>query len=159
MPQITYEPGTQSGPFSQREMDGFAEIMSILEPRFVLDQDYAGFVQSRNGGAPVERYFRLKNGDVLPIERILNFSDFDTADESDLLFHVHEAWGDIQDRLSPGMFPFATLPGGDFLVFDASGRVALWYHERSTPGRPYTEVVASGFAEFAASLSTTTSWQ
>lgn len=157
--RVAYKPGTQSGPFSQREMEEFEEILQILSPGFAYDPDYVAFISARNGGAPVERHFRVRGGNVLPIDRILNFTDADTAPDGDLLFHVHQNWSHIQDRLRPGMFPFAVLPGGDYLVFDSAeprkARVALWYHERSTQGQPFLEAVADDFMSFIVGLRVT----
>jgi hypothetical protein len=161
MAVTTYKPGTQSAPFSRRELDEFEGVMRILSPTFAYDPAYVAFISAHNGGEPIERYFRLPDGDWMPIDRILNFADADTAPEEDLLFHVHQNWNDIEDRLRDGMFPFAALPGGDYLVFDSAAppgaRVAFWYHERSTEANPFLEPLADDFNAFVAGLRSTPS--
>lgn len=147
MNTIRYKAGTQSGPFSDSELESFARMMRVDFPDFSFDARYLQFIQANNGGVPVENLFRV-NGQWCPIDRFLNFS----AESADLPFNVHQTWNLIEDRLDAGVFPFAALPGGDFLVFDHRASdmpsVMMWYHERSSEGNPHLELVAGTYEEF-----------
>jgi len=151
MRAINYMRGTQSGPFSQSEMDRFARMLRVDQPDFQFDENYTSFIQSYNGGEPLERFFRAA-GQWYAVEQFLNFADASQSSKSDLMFNVQQNWNLIEDRLLTGMFPFASLPGGDYLVLDHSAghpaTVSLWYHELSTEDNPHLIPVADDFTSF-----------
>lgn len=155
MRTITYKPGTQSGPFSRSEWESFLRMMRVDVPDFEVDDDYTRLIEKNNGGEPAARYF-LVDGNWHEVERLLNFADARSANEEDLLFHVNQTWNLIEDRLRPGMFPFASLPGGNFLIMDCrhtrNGPVTFWYHELSAQDAPYLLPVAENFAAFIEGL-------
>lgn len=151
MKSITFKTGTQSGPFRVPEMEAFARMMKVDDPDFAFDEHYARFIETSGGGVPVENLFRV-DGCWYPIDRLLNFA----SRPEDLLFNVHQNWILIEDRLDAGQFPFASLPGGDYLVFDHQTaevpQVKLWNHEKSRDGRPHLEFVARSFEDFVDQL-------
>jgi hypothetical protein len=146
MKSVAFKPGTQSGPFSASEWESFIRMMKVDCPDFAFDEHYARFIEA-GGGVPVENLFRV-DGCWCPIERFLNFAN----GAGDLPFNVHQNWILIEDRLDAGQFPFASLPGGDFLIFDHQPeevpRVMMWFHEKSSDGRPYLEFIAESIEEF-----------
>lgn len=157
MVDIHYKPGTSSGPFSQSELNKFKKMLRVDMPDFEFDEIYTQFITRHNGGKPIEKYFRLQSDEMYSIDRFLNFAD--TSLQEDVLFNVHQNWNDIEDRLVPGMFPFAVMGGGDYLLFDHSGpgraRIVYWYHEKSTEGNPVVVVVSPNFDTFLSSLTST----
>lgn len=159
MLNFQYKTGTESGSFSQREMDKFSRMMKVDTPAFDFGEEYTKFIQLHNGGEPLQRFFQVE-GQWYDIERILNFAD-SSHSNIDLMFNVQQHWTMIEDRLSIGMFPFASLGGGNYLVFDWSddqpAKVKMWYHELSTDDAPYLIPVASDFGTFLATLRTTPS--
>lgn len=157
MRTILYKAGTQSGPFNRAEMDRFGRMLQVDVPGFQFDENYAKFIEDQNGGEPLQRYFKA-HGEWHTVERFLNFADGGQSSDTDLLFNVHQTWNLIEDRLLPGMFPFASLPGGDYLILDHSAgntaTVSMWYHERSTEESPCLIPVADDFASFITHLQT-----
>jgi len=153
---VEYIENSQSEGFSQVELDKFRRQMRVDAPDFEYDPDYVKFIERYNGGKPFRASFEVAKDEWFTIDRFLNFSDMHNCPESDLIFHVHQNWNMIEDRLKMGMFPFAALSGGDFLVFEyePSGqpKIALWYHEKSVEGNPYTKTIANNFVDFVNSL-------
>jgi hypothetical protein len=49
-------------------MDEFEEILQMRSPEFESDRAYVEFIRAKNGGAPVEGYFRVRGVDVLAID-------------------------------------------------------------------------------------------
>lgn len=156
MNSICYESSTESAPFSKSALDQFARQMRVDMSDFKFDDDYLQFIAVQNGGKPTEKHFDIGEGNWFTIDRFLNFSDTSVASQSDLLFHVHHNWNDIEDRLHSGMFPFAVLGGGDYLLFSqASGHrpeVVIWFHEKSSEDSPAVQFLAKDFASFVGLL-------
>lgn len=156
MRNIRYKSETQSGPCSNNQMDQFKRQMRVDVNDFEFDQQYVRFVRSQNGGEPVERHFQVENGDWFSIDRFLNFTDMSSEMSTDQLFNVHYNWNLIEDRLLPGMFPFAALPGGNYLLFHHSSgprrQIVLWYHEKSTEQNPFLCFVATDFEDLISKL-------
>jgi hypothetical protein len=152
MTQVHYRDHSASGPFSQTEMDKFKRQMCVDMPMFEYDEQYVEFMRSNNGGQPIESFFQAPDGGWCSIDRILNFSAISQASSEDLLFNVHQNWLQIESRLDAGMFPFAALPGGDYLLFEcktpSNSPITFWYHEKSKEDKPFTQVVAASFAVF-----------
>lgn len=148
---------TQNPPCSELELDQFARMMRVDMPHFQFDGGYLQFIRTTNGGKPVEKYFRIPSGDVFSIDAFLNFADVESSEEDVRLFNVHQNWNWIEDRLLPGMFPFAALSGGDYLILNIdddkdSAHVTLWYHEKSSEASPHLQLISDSFDSFLTML-------
>ncbi|MFZ6747229.1 SMI1/KNR4 family protein [Undibacterium sp. JH2W] len=149
--------------FSAGEMDAFKLQMKVDFPGFEYDPNYVAHISHFHGGRLVTKFFKTKKGASFPIERFLNFADRHLIQDKNIKgLGVYAIWSLIEDRLSICQFPFAILPGGDFLCFDYTfglpPKIILWYHEGSKEGEPCVEVVADDFVEFINVLSAVELW-
>jgi hypothetical protein len=151
---LRYEPDSFAGPLDRAHV---AAVGASLGRRF--DPDYLRHLARYHGGVPGKRFFPTANN-VKVIERFLCMIPDPVADERHGWHDVEVVFDQLEDRLGDDeetyLVPFAALFGGDFLCFDyRSGdppRVVAWDHEASEPGKPATEEVAAGFAEFLKTL-------
>ena len=155
---IRYEDNSFVPHFSTAEMASMKRMLSLDLPSFEFDAEYAGHIKKFNGGKPINKYFRIRSGNIFPIDRFLNYSDTDLlTDKNQKNLNANVVWSLIDDRLGIYLLPFAILPNGDFLCFDyesgVSPTVVLWSHELSNENEPHTEAVANNFAEFVFLLS------
>jgi hypothetical protein len=152
---IHFYPNTAAGEFDQAKFNSLRSFLLLDLPLFEYDQDYESFVRANAGGSPIERYFSSNVG-IYPIDHFLNFQASRSASDPFAFLNVNVVWSAIEDRLTSMQFPFASLPGGDFLCFDYSQgerpSVVLWLHELSGEDSPMFEPVANTFSEFLASL-------
>jgi hypothetical protein len=127
-------------------------------PEFAYDPAYAAQVESFNGGAPENKYFKMASGQWHAIDRLLNFSPVQLLTERWLKdLNVNVVWSAIDDRLGAHLFPFAVCPFGDFLCFDyrrtaPRPEVVWWSHELSREDEPSTINVAPNFDAFVDGL-------
>lgn len=153
---IEYDLTSFAPHFSKEEMDSLKRKISIDFQKFDFDPEYTVHISRYNGGRPVTKYFKTKDGNSVPIDYFLNFSDRKQSERKFKELNVNVMWSAIDDRLSLYQFPFAITRGGDFLCFDYEGcfppRVVLWYQEWSKEGQPKTEGVARNFRDFIDSL-------
>ncbi len=153
---LGYDPAGYAGPFDEAEMRAFEAWLQRCEnERIKFDPDYVEHLRIHHGGSPKSRYFKTATGTDHVVVRFLNF--LPGSFKGPLAqYGVEGTWGLIDDRLGKNLIPFAELFAGDMLCFDYSGEgrpsVVVWFHERSRPGKPYTEKVAQDFPGLLAVL-------
>ena len=126
--------------------------------RVKLPSSYRQFLQTYNGGVPVERSF-LHKGHAYAIDRFLSvLSDYETNRLGDydigvVLTQVEERLTDNEDLTGAEKLPIAVLFAGDLLCLDfkkhpQNPSVCIWFHEESGDFEPVTEKVADSFDAF-----------
>jgi hypothetical protein len=155
MNDLQFEAGTVSLN-TLSEIEKFTRMMRVDKPNFSVDTAYEAFVVAYGGGRCARKFFTTVNGDKYSLDRFLNFADPNVAQFPERQLNVHQVWNLIEDRLLPGMYPIAALPGGDFLILSytdsGDSSVWLWFHERSLEGAPALERVAENFSAFLEKL-------
>ena len=120
-----------------------------------FDPAYLRHLQICNGGVQKKRYFPIP-GNSKVIDRFLCIIDDHRDNKQHGPYDVEVVFAQIEDRLSDTQMPFATLFGGDFLLFEDVGgavpRVVVWDHERSGEDSPVTLAVADNFTAFLSLL-------
>jgi hypothetical protein len=134
------------------------QFMSSDVEGFEFDTDYLQELGHCNGGKPLLRYFSTISGLRLPIERFLNYANLDTLAEAHLRqMNANVVWSMLEDRLGPGLLPFAFVASSDLLCFDyrhpGVPSIVLWINSESKEGAPRTDAVAATFKEFSSLLS------
>ena len=130
--------------------------------RVQLPEDYLAFLQTGNGGIPIEKSF-LQNGRERMIEFFLCLLDSPADDENGWrdITVVHTQIGDRlsddPDLVGTKIVPIASLFAGDFVCLDFRRDplhpvVVVWDHEISDVDAPHCDVVAKSFSDFASSL-------
>ena len=147
---LDYEPGSCAGPLSTISVPLIEKVAGSR-----LDPMYLRQLQICNGGVPRKRYFPVP-GNSKVIDRFLCIIDDYRDNEKHGPYDVDVVYTQIEDRLGDNQVPFATLFGGDFLLFEDEGgsvpRVVVWDHERSREGNPVTLPVADSFTSFLSLL-------
>ena len=126
--------------------------------RVKLPLSYRQFLQTYNGGVPVERSF-LHKGHAYAIDRFLSIlSDYKTNrlgcyDIGVVLTQVEDRLSDNEDLVGAEKLPIAALFAGDLLCLDfkkhpQNPSVCIWFHEESGESDPVTEKVADSFDAF-----------
>lgn len=126
--------------------------------RVKLPSSYRQFLQTYNGGVPVERSF-LHKGHAYAIDRFLSvLSDYKTNrlgyyDIGVVLTQVGSRLTDNGDLIGAEKLPIAALFAGDLLCLDfkkhpQNPSVCIWFHEESGESDPVTEKVADSFDAF-----------
>lgn len=123
-----------------------------------LPSSYRQFLQTYNGGIPVESSF-LHKGHAYAIDRFLSvLSDYETNrlgcyDIGVVLTQVGYRLTDNEDLIGAEKLPIAALFAGDLLCLDFKENpdnptVCIWFHEESGDFEPVTETIANSFDEF-----------
>ncbi len=145
-----YEEGSCAGPLS---ITSVPLIEKATGSR--LDPAYLQQLQICNGGVPKKRYFPVP-GNSKVIDRFLCIIDDYQDNQKHGPYDVDVVYTQISDRLGDNQVPFATLFGGDFLLFEDEGgpvpHVVVWDHERSGEDSPVTLAVADSFTAFLSLL-------
>ncbi|MDR0883222.1 MAG: SMI1/KNR4 family protein [Oscillospiraceae bacterium] len=104
-----------------------------------LSADVIAALQEHNGGRPDKKTFDTTHTK----ERVLkSFLSFNKDDKGSAFVIV-----DTLKKEHPGLFPFASDPGGDYVCITTEGKVVLWLHETNT-----VEAAANSFSEFLSAL-------
>jgi SUKH superfamily protein len=144
---LEYDPKSLAGPLDPKEVEQAERFVGM---RF--DPDWVAHLAQFNGGKPGKREFELGKN-VKVVTRFLPIvPGFATDHQGHGAMDVRAVRIRIEDRLHDRLVPFVALYPGDYLCFEYAGpgrpRVVFWDHERSRPGKPYTEPVAESFADF-----------
>jgi hypothetical protein len=126
--------------------------------RLKLPDSYKKFMESNNGGIPIEQTFACKKR-TYAIERFLcmlktpSENTLGIYDISVVLTQIEERLTENEDLLGAEILPIASLFAGDFVCLDFRGEkdepsVCVWSHEESGDFTPVLYHVALNFGEF-----------
>lgn len=139
------EPDSGAAPPTAQQLEALQDTLGATLP-----PAYLAFLQQDNGGIPAASTFAVGRRQV-QVERLLSVVE-DPVHDPLGDYDIETVWSTLEDRLRPGLVPFAALVGGDYLCLDCHSRgtplVLLWDQEHSDEGRPHLVKVAASFEAF-----------
>jgi cell wall assembly regulator SMI1 len=104
-----------------------------------LSADIIADLREHNGGRPDKKTFDTVQTKERALKAFLSFNEDDKGSAFVIL--------DALKKEQPGLLPFASDPGGDYVCITTEGKVVLWLHETNE-----VEAVANSFSEFLSAL-------
>ncbi len=121
-----------------------------------LPEDYRRFLETENGGKPIERLFEIAANNPPSKEAVRAFFGLDgTPKQYDILHQMKQFSG----RFPDGLLAIASDSFGNLLLLDlgtkSKGAVYFWDHEKESMDEPTWEnisVVSMSFQDFVDSM-------
>jgi len=127
--------------------------------RVKLPDDYRKFLQTANGGIPVQKVFDAPNNPERVLEFFLCMLE-DSVEHKEgwrelgvVMTQLNERLVDDEDLLGMNVIPIAALFAGDFICLDFrqtpdAPTVVIWDHEQSEEFAPHTTHLTHTFTQF-----------